>query len=97
MTIANNNSAELSTAAQYETLRGSALGDALPPEARAGLMLFLRRGMWGWARALATTGALERPASPRPSNWEAPDAYRTVIHIFAAMAIRANYQGAHYE
>jgi len=95
MTLANNNSAELSIAVtQYETLRRSALGDALPPEARAGLMLFLRRGMWGWARALATNGAIERPANSRPSNWKAPDEYGTVIHIFAAMAIRANHQGA---
>ncbi len=39
---------------QYETLRGAALGDVLPLEARGGLMLFLRRGMWGWARAMAT-------------------------------------------
>ena len=95
MTIANNNSPALSVAVtQYEILRRSALGDALPSEARAGLLLFLRRGMWGWARALATNSALERPASSRPSNWKAPDEYRTVIHIFAAMAIRANYQGA---
>ena len=31
--------------AQYEALRGAVLGDALPPEARTGLLLFLRRGM----------------------------------------------------
>ena len=40
--------------AQYEALRGAVLGDALPPEARTGLLLFLRRGMSGWARAVAT-------------------------------------------
>lgn len=40
-------------AAQYEALRVAALGEALPPEARSGLMLFLRRGMWGWALSLA--------------------------------------------
>jgi transposase len=34
-------------AAQYEVLRMAALGEALPPMARSGLMLFLRRGMWG--------------------------------------------------
>ena len=34
----------------------AALGQALPPEARCGLMLFLRRGMWGWARVMATAG-----------------------------------------
>ena len=40
--------------AQYEALRSAALGDALPPEARTGLLLFLRGGMCGWARAVAT-------------------------------------------
>ncbi len=32
---------------QYETLRAAALGNALPPEARAGLMLFLQAGHVG--------------------------------------------------
>ncbi len=36
-----------SVVVQYETLRGAVLGGVLPPEARYGLMLFLRRGMWG--------------------------------------------------
>jgi hypothetical protein len=98
MTIASNHSAELSIAVKhYEILRRAALGDALPPEARASLLLFLRRGMWGWAHALVINGAIERPASSRPSNWKAPDEYRTVIHIFAAMAIRANHKEHHYE
>ena len=35
--------------AQYEVLRIAVLGAALPPNARGGLMLFLHRGMWGWA------------------------------------------------
>jgi hypothetical protein len=76
---------------QYETLRRAALGDVLPPEARSGLMLFLRRGMWGWARALAAMSPLHQPTGSRVSSWKAPEEYRTVIHIFAAMAIRANY------
>ena len=42
-----------SIAAQYEVLRMAGLGEALPPTARSGLMLFLRRGMWGWAQTLA--------------------------------------------
>jgi hypothetical protein len=46
--------------AQYETLRMAMLGEALPPEARSGLMLFLRRGMWGWARSLAVGGGVGR-------------------------------------
>jgi hypothetical protein len=79
---------------QYETLRTTALGAALPPESRAGLLLFLRRGMWGWARTVATMSTFEQPSGPRPSNWKAPEEFRTVIHIFAAMAIKADYQGA---
>jgi hypothetical protein len=47
MTSAKNGSAESGNVVmQYETLRKAALGDALPPDARAGLMLFLQRGMW---------------------------------------------------
>jgi hypothetical protein len=81
-------------AMQYETLRSAALGNVLPLEARAGLMLFLRRGMWGWARALATMTTFEQPTGSRPSTWKAPKEYRTMIHIFAAMAIRTTREGA---
>jgi hypothetical protein len=64
MTRALNNSVEPSSiVTQYETLRRAALGDALPPEARAGLMLFLRRGMWGWARAMGTRSAVPQPSA----------------------------------
>jgi len=91
MTAAKKDAAALPTVVtQYETLRSAALGDALPPGSRSGLMLFLCRGMWGWVRALPNTNALE-PVGSRPSSWKAPDEYRTVIHIFAAMAIRTNY------
>jgi hypothetical protein len=79
---------------RYETLRSAALGDALPLEARAGMMLFLRRGMWGWARALASMSAFEEPTGSRASNWKAPKEYKTVIHILAAMAIRTTREGA---
>ena len=51
--------------AQYEALRSAALGDALPPEARTGLLLFLRGGMCGWARAVATMCAPQRPTGSR--------------------------------
>jgi len=96
MTSTKNNSAESSiVVTKYETLRGAALGDALPPEARAGLMFFLRRGMWGWARATTTLSTFEQPTGSRPStNWKAPEEYRTVIHLFAAMAIRTTVSGA---
>jgi hypothetical protein len=72
---------------QYETLRMAAFGNALPPEARAGLMLFLHTGMWGWARAVTAMRTFERPADSRPMNWKPPEEHRTVIHLFAAMAI----------
>ena len=79
--------------AQYEALRAAALGEALPPEARTGLLLFLRRGMCAWARALATTGAPHRP-SPRPPNWTIPEEHRGVVQILSAMVINANHYGA---
>lgn len=95
MTSAQNSSAELSVVVtQYESLRRAAIGDALPCEARAGLLLFLHRGMYGWARALATLNAPQQATGSQPSNWKAPEEHRTVIHIFAAMAIKANHQGA---
>ena len=77
-------------AAQYETLRVAGLGEALLPEARGGLVLFLRRGMWGWARALAAASAAPLPvcsSSPRPT---APSEHRAVIHVLAAMAMNTN-------
>ena len=80
--------------AQYEALRGAALGDTRPPEARTALLLFLHRGMWGWARALATMCAPPRPTGPRPPNWTIPEKNRAVVHILAAMVINANHHGA---
>ena len=80
--------------AQYEALRGAVLGEALPPEARTGLLLFLRRGMCGWARALATMRAPQRPIGSRPPNRTIPEEHRAVVHLFAAMIINANHYGA---
>ena len=80
--------------AQYEALRGAVLGEALPPEARTGLLLFLRRGMCGWARASATVCTPQRSTGSRPPNWRIPEEHRAVVHIFAAMAINANHYGA---
>ena len=80
--------------AQYEALRGAVLGELLPPEARAGLLLFLRRGMCGWARALATMRAAQRPIGSLSPNRAVPEDHRAVVRIFAAMVINANHYGA---
>jgi len=76
-------------AAHYETLRMAALGEALPPEARSGLVLFLRRGMWGWAQTLAAAGASRQPIRPASASSTAPHECRGVIHVFAALAMNA--------
>jgi hypothetical protein len=78
----------------YETLRRAVLGDALAPEARAGLTLFLRRGMWAWARAVATGSAGPPPASARPAPWQPPEADRPLIQLLAALAITTTQEGA---
>lgn len=81
-------------AAQYETLRTAGLGGPLPPEARGGLALFLRRGMWGWARVLSFATTSERSA-PRPSfAATGPYQHRAVIQILAAMATNVQSRGA---
>jgi len=80
---------------QYEALRTAALGNALPPEARSGLLLFLRRGLWGWARVMATLGVSTPQARGGASlSFPAAEESRTVIHIFAAMAMNAEHRGA---
>jgi hypothetical protein len=73
-------------AAQYEILRMAALGEALPPEARSGLMLFLRRGMWGWARTLSAPSVCGNPSHAPPPNSTTPCERETVISLLAAMA-----------
>lgn len=42
-----------SLVSRYEALRGGALGQPVGPDARSGLTLLLRSGMWAWARAMA--------------------------------------------
>lgn len=73
--------------AQYETLRAAALGEALPPEARSGLMLFLRRGMWAWVQALAAPIAREEPTCAPSLSSAAPSERNTLVHILAAMVM----------
>jgi len=79
-----------SIAARYETLRSAALGEPLAPEARSGLGLFLRRGLWGWARVLAVSGEPGPPTRPPAVSSTAPDHHKAVIQVFAAMAVNTN-------
>ena len=85
--------------AQYETLRMAMLGEALPPEARSGLMLFLRRGMWGWARALAVGSVRQEPIPARRSDPAEPRERGAIVYVFAAMAMTVNNvnNGERYE
>jgi hypothetical protein len=95
MMTATTSLGELSiVAAQYESLRRAALGGELPPETRAGLLLFLRRGMWAWTRALAAGDTWQPPTVSGTANEKTQGQYATVIHIFAAMAINATQKGA---
>jgi hypothetical protein len=81
-------------AAQYETLRLAALGQALPLEARSGLALLLRQGMWGWARALVGQGAAPERARNCATRSTTPRQHNAVVQIFAAMAMKANTRRA---
>jgi hypothetical protein len=96
MTSNESSEGSISIVAQYETLRRAALGHALPLEARSGLMLFLRHGMWGWARAMVIAGAgmSQQPSCSPPLNCVPSGESKTLIHIFAAMAMNTHHQGA---
>ena len=63
------------------------LGEALPAMARSGLMLFLRRGMWAWAQALAAANLVQQPEHASLLT-PPPRSERTaVIHVLATMAM----------
>jgi len=80
---------------QYETLRTAAFGDGLPPDARSGLALFLRRGMLGWARSAIVAGRPMEPARSFFPSLNTNSGHRAVIHLFAAMAIRSAKSRTH--
>ena len=74
--------------AQYEVLRAAALGQVLPLKARNGLMLFLRRGMWGWAQALTATESSPREQiHPLPAVYPAHGGRGAVVHVLATIAM----------
>jgi hypothetical protein len=81
-------------AAQYETLRTAALGAPLPPEARHGLRLLLRRGLWAWTQGVATAAVAPPPARVTAQGSSSPPELRGVIHVFAAMALAALHRSA---
>jgi hypothetical protein len=80
---------------QYETLRSAALGEGLPLEARSGLALFLRRGMWGWAQAATVPSTPRQSARSILAMLTGDDEQRAVIHLFAAMAMRSTKRRRH--
>ena len=71
---------------QYETLRAAALGGGLPFDARSGLALFLRRGMWGWAQAATTPETLVHSRRPIASRMNS-DEHQIVSQLFASMVM----------
>jgi hypothetical protein len=79
---------------QYEALRNAAFGHVLPPEARCGLMLFLRRGMWAWTQVMSVprTGAQQEQTTSL--RFPSADESRTAIYVFAAMAMNDEHRGA---
>jgi hypothetical protein len=79
---------------QYENLRRAALGDPLQPEARSGLAIFLRRGMWGWAQSLSTMTTRRESMPTAWSDSMMPVDRGDVIHLLAAMAMNADERRA---
>ena len=80
---------------QYEALRAAALGERLPIEARSGLALLLRRGMWAWAQAAAAPRTAPRPTRSALPTSIIDEDQRAVIHLFAAMATRSTAPRTH--
>ena len=67
----------------------AALGEALPPTARSGLMLLLRRGMWGWARTLLAASPVQRPVHASSLIPPVRNERTAVVHVLATMAMSA--------
>jgi len=79
-----------SVVARYERLRSAMLGEALPPDARSGLVVLLHRGMWGWVRTLSVEPAR---VEPMPSRSSAPAQFndrRAIVCLLAGMAMAIN-------
>ena len=72
---------------RYEALRKAALGEPMAPECRSGLALFLRRGLWGWGRAVTSLAAPAPELSRSFPETSGTGQYTTVVRLFAALAI----------
>jgi hypothetical protein len=82
---------QLRATERYEILRATALGSALPPEARSGLTILLHRGMWAWVRAIVRAPG-QCPSAAVPPVVGLPIAdetseQRTIIGLLAAMVM----------
>ena len=64
----------------------AALGEVLPPTARSGLMLLLRRGMWGWAQTLVAASPVQ-PVHASSLTLPARSERTAVVHVLATMAM----------
>ena len=76
--------------AQYEALRSAVLGQALPPEARSGLIVLLRQGMWRWACRPAAGTVRPEPFPDQTSIPMEPFERRAVIYALAGLAMARN-------
>jgi hypothetical protein len=65
----------------------AALGEPVAPEDRRGLVLFLRRGMWGWVRALAASA--QQPARSSPTRAATLAGHGAVVQVLATMVLAA--------
>ena len=89
-TMATGAAPPTAAVARYERLRSAMLGEALPPDARSGLVVFLHRGMWAWARALSVEPTR---LEPMPSRSPAPaqlNDRRAIVCLLAGMAMAIN-------
>jgi len=76
--------------AQYELLRAAALGEETTVQARSGLTVLLRQGMWSWARVIArgqTSYGAIAPFAPQPPRSDPSRERRAVVHLLAALAM----------
>lgn len=71
---------------RYEALRGGALGQAVGPDARSGLTVLLRSGVWAWARAMTTEQSPTRMA-PRGADAVPAERPGDLVRLLADMTL----------